>query len=510
MRELFQMSAKRLLALAAVTLPLAAPALAADATPEQAQALEQQIRDWVTGLLGPTVKIANRPVVITPEGDHYAVAVPFGDAPDSPQITAAARAADGGRWNIDNIRLPSPSEFRLNLPQPGDKTAATVAPINYKLTIGQQAGQILYDPSFATPSTLTSTLQNLDLVASGDVLQQTSHLDRSSTTSILRPAAAGRVDLLTDSSMEGYRINSKTTDGQDVQVGIGRARLTGQVSGVSSDRAVQILQALIQVGSTMKTGDAGPPKMDDKSLQILLEAVADFASGVSFDESLERLQVTYAGMGGTLNGLRLGFAAKSEAGLMQARMDIGAEGLALPDLPLGDLAQLIPTKVALRPSVSGVATNDLVRLAKASQDNGTPSPADIQALFSHGGITTGLDSFSVDLAGATIAGLGKLVFTSPEAFSGTAQITATNLDLLQQRVAAMPEAAQAIPVFILAKGIGRAVNNQVVWDVSYRDGRVLVNNQDLSAMMGGAPSAPQEPAKPPARPQQQRPQNRTR
>src|SRR4051812_29901402 len=108
------MSAKRLLALAVATLPLAAPALAADATPEQAQVLERQIREWVTGLLGPQVKIANRPVIITPEGDHYAVAIPFGEAADDPRLTATARAADGGRWNIDNIRLPSPSEFRIN------------------------------------------------------------------------------------------------------------------------------------------------------------------------------------------------------------------------------------------------------------------------------------------------------------------------------------------------------------------------------------------------------------
>jgi len=511
------MSAKRLLALAVAALPFAAPALvapalAADATPEQAQVLERQIRDWVTGLLGPTVKIANRPVVITPEGDHYAVAVPFGEAADSPQITATARAGDGGRWNIDNIRFPSPAEFRLTLPQPADKDGKTAAvgPVNYKVTIGQQSGQIIYDPSFATASTLNSTLQNLDVNASSDSMQQSSHLDRTATTSILRPAGAGHVDLLTDSSLEGYRIATKTTDGQDLTVEMGRARLTGQISGVSSERAVQILQALMQVGAAMKTADASAPKMDEKSVQTLLEAVGDFASGVSFDESVDRLAVNYGGMGGTLNGLRVGLATKSEAGLLQARMDLGADGLALPDLPLGNLAQLIPTKVALRPAVSGVASGDLMRLAKASENGGTPSPNDIQALFSHGGITAGLESFSVEMGGATIAGMGKLVFTSPEAFSGTAQITATNLDLLQQRVASMPEAAQAIPVFILAKGIGRAVNNQIVWDVSYRDGKVLVNNQDLSAMMGGGSGAAQDAPKPPARPQQGRPQNRTR
>src|SRR3954469_23473866 len=130
------MSAKHLLALAVAAAPFAMPALAADTTPEQAQVLERQVRDWMTGLLGPTVKIANRPVVVTPEGDHYAVAIPFGEAADAPRITATARAGDGGRWNIDNIRLPSPAEFRLNLPQGSD---GAVAPVDYRMTIGKQS-----------------------------------------------------------------------------------------------------------------------------------------------------------------------------------------------------------------------------------------------------------------------------------------------------------------------------------------------------------------------------------
>lgn len=508
------MSVKRVLAVALAGLPvLTSPVLAADATPEQAQVLERQIREWVTGLLGPSVKIANRPVVITPEGEHYAVAVPFGEAADSPRLTATARAGDGGRWNIDNIRLPSPAEFRLNLPQPGDKDSksAVMTPTTYKLRIGQQTGQILYDPSFATASTLNSTLQDMDLAASSETMQQTSHLDRSATTSILRPAGTGRVDLLTDGSLEGYRINSKSKDGEELDISMGRVRLTAQVSGVSSNRAVQILQALIQVGAAVPTGmkgDGSAPKMDEKSVQVLLEAVADFASGLSFDETVERLSVSYGGMGGSLAALRLGLGAKSERGLLQARMDVGAEGLSLPDLQLGPMAQLIPSKVALQPAVSGVAVADLLRLAKASENGRTPAPADIQALFSHGGISAAVESFGIEVAGASFGGMGKLVFTSPEAFSGTAQITATNLDLLQQRVASAPELAQGLPILILAKGIGRAVENRVVWDVTYRDGRVLVNNQDLTAMFGG--SSPTDASKSPARPAPQRPQNRTR
>ena len=87
------MFVKRLSIFALALLPLASGAWAADATPDGAKALEQQVRDWITSTLGPQVKIAARPLQVTPEGDHYAIIIPFGDAPDAPRITADARPA---------------------------------------------------------------------------------------------------------------------------------------------------------------------------------------------------------------------------------------------------------------------------------------------------------------------------------------------------------------------------------------------------------------------------------
>lgn len=491
--------------LALTLLPLAPAAAWAQTTPESAQALEQQLRDWVTQTLGPDAKIAKRPVQITPSGDHYAIAVPFGDAPDAPRVTADARMTDGGRWNIDNIRLPSPAEFRINLPPPKDASDATgmTGPVTYKYTIGQQAGQILFDPSYATASTLNSTVGNVDVQASGERLKQSSHLDRGTSTTIIRPASNGRVDLVMDSTLEGYQINSAAGDTEPVKIGMGRVRFNGEVDGVSRERSVQIVQALVQLGAAMQTSTgSAPPKLDPKSAATLLEALADLASGMQFDESFERLTVSYGDMGGTLRAARIGLAAKSDGGLLQTRIDLGAEGLDMPDLPLGPMAELIPNKVTIRPAVSGVPATGLLKLAKASENGGSPSPADIQALFSQGGITAGLESFAIDVAGASISGMGKLLFTSPEQFSGTAQVAATNLDLLQQRVLAHPELAQAAPVIIFLKGIGRSAENRMVWDVTYRDGHLLVNNQDLTAMMGGnqaeqgGPKSPPRPQRP--------------
>ena len=76
----------------------------------------------------------------------------------------------------------------------------------------------------------------------------------------------------------------------------------------------------------------------------------------------------------------------------------------------------------------------------------------------------------------------------------------------------MPMMAQALPVFVFAKGIGRTAGDTMVWDVSFKENKLLVNGTDLSAMagMGASPSPPAPaptPAPAPARPNQVRPNN---
>jgi hypothetical protein len=487
------MSLRRLSIFALTMLPLASGAWAADVTPEGAQALETQVRDWITSTLGPDAKVASRPVQATAEGDHYLLTIPIGDAPSDPKVTANARPGDDGRWTIDNIRIPSPLEFKVNMPKPGGPAGVT-SPVTYTLTLAQQVSQVLFDPSYATPSTYNSNLQNALITASGQDLQQTSRIDRATSTNILRPGPDGRLDLVVDGALDGYRINSRVGQAPPVDISFGHVRVNGQLSGISRERSTALLQLLVKIGTSMKTTTgtgAGAAPMDPQTFQALLEALANVATGISLDESFEQTTVGVGGMSGSLNRLRAGLGGQTVNGLLNAHVDLAAEGLVLPELGLGNMVQLIPTRLALRPVVSGVPVDGLMRVLRASQNGGQPTPADIQSLFGQGAITAGLESFSIDVAGTGFTGMGRLVMTSPQVFTATAQITATNLDLLQQRVASNPQLAQALPVFIVAKGIGRASGNQIVWDVSFQDNKLLVNGQDLSALAGhGAPPPP--------------------
>lgn len=489
----------------------------AQTTPESARALQQQVQNWIATTLGPDVRISKDiPFRITPAGDHYQVEVPLGDGPNALVVTATAREQIGGRWAIENIHIPSPAEFQLKMPDSVAASNPTMAgPLNYKLTIAEQAGTVLLDPSFATPTTSTSSIQGLDLVATGPTLEQHSHLDRGTGTTVMTPAPNGRADIVITSQLEGYTIDSKTIDSkkgapksgdpassddrQPLKIGIGRARMNATFDNVSRERFVQLLQTLPKLGAK-SSNKASPDTPAPLPTAALLELVSDLATGMTIDEAFDDLSFGVQGMDASLKATKLGLAAKSTDGLLQAMLDLGAEGLTLPDLGLGAMADLIPTKISLRPTVSGIPTEAAIRMIKASGDGNAPAPSDIAALFARGGITAGLDSLTVELAGSTFTGNGKMLFTSPTEYAGAAQITATNLDALQQRLAADPTTAQAGPVIIFLKGVGRTVDNKMVWDLVYRDRRLLVNNQDLTALTGGGPSAAPAPQGEPKRP----------
>ncbi len=305
--------------------------------------------------------------------------------------------------------------------------------------------------------------------------------------------------------------SNSNASGDPVQVGVQRVRVGGALNGVSRARAVTLVQTIAGLLATPPMAPArrpAKPKAAPELVRAILGTLQDFASDFSLDETLDGFIVKSSGQTVAMDQMRLGLDAKSDAGLLRAGMTLAVDGIGLPELPLGDMAALLPRRVAVHPVVGGVAVSDLMRVAASAGENRDPSPDDIAALFSHGGVTGGLQSLELQVGGAVITGNASLLATGPSAdqVSGTAQLSAENYDALVQKVAAIPALAQqAMPVLVFIKGIGRAVENKLVWDVSYRAGKLMVNTMDLSAMAGAGgggggrpePRSPDGPRKTP-------------
>jgi hypothetical protein len=484
------------------------PALAADATAAQATSMENQVRDALGTLFGPAVKLGDRPIQITAAGDHYDIALPFPNAKlrtpaggiQTIQMTGTARPGDNGTWIIENVKITNPLMFTVDMPLPQDAPGAPAktTPVTYTMDQQGQSGRILWDPSFATPSTWTTTTQSINVKSDGGPVATTTASGPVNAVTTMRPAGSGNVDILVDGTLQDYRVDAQGPQGP-LQVAMKTVRVTSGLNGISRARGLAMVQAMSGLIASAVTAPPAPgqmPKAAPELVKAVVASLQDFASDFMLDESFDGFIVKAQGQTAALDHMRLGLDARSDAGLLRAGMTLGMQGLTLPDMPLGDMAGLIPRRVALRPVVGGVAVADIVALANLASENKSPPPELIAALFSHGGITGGIESMTVEVGGATFTAQGKVVATAPDpgALTGTATITAENFDGLMQKVTAIPSLAQqAVPVMVFIKGIGRTVDNKLVWDIVYKENKVLINNVDLTAMAGGGGSAAPAP-----------------
>lgn len=493
----------------APTLPLVAWA---QATPDRAAMLQQQIQDWLQSTLGTPAKPGRTPVRVTAAGDHFNVAVPLGTAPDAPVMTGKMTDAGSGRWAIDDISIPSPSVFRYMLP-PSKTPGAPTGEITSTVTVGSQQQHALLDPTFATPSTSTSTIKDMSITTAGTNLTQLTHIDGGTGTATMTPVSDGRVDVAINSALDGYSMKMSTGENATpVAVAMGKVSVIANLAGVSRERAMEIAH---EVSSKLPNATPQPAPQaapDNQKMAALLISLADLAKGVSVDEKMSDLTVTTSNITGTLKLLSIGLTSTTAAGKVQARMPLAAEGLTLPDIGLGNMASLIPTKLAFTPSIGAVPTDALMQVSRKLAAKQDPAGDDIAALFSQGPITANIEDMSLDMAGASFTGGFSTLVTSPNKFSGTGRIAAVDIDKLQQAMAADPQTAQFAPVVIFLKGIGRSEQSRLVWDVIYNDGRLLVNGQDMATLMGPpaqsapAQTTPTQPARPPsARPAPARP-----
>ena len=485
-----------LAALLATAAPL--PSEAAEATADQAAAMQAQMREWLGGMLGPDVPLDDRSVRVTPDGDRYRVVVPLGTPragqTRSAELSGYARPAEGGRWTIEELRLPSPASFTLNMPvppRPGSGKAGTRVPVEYMTTISSQDGLGSFDPSFATPSTLATHAEGVQVTARGPSVDQVTTIDRSTSSSTLSPSGADRFDLVTDGLIEGYALRSR--GGPVTDLAAQRVRVTGAFTAVSRDRLAQIVPALVRMTGSVVAGmpkagskaPVGPPAFDPQLLRTVLQSLGDLASGFALDETIDGAALRYGDTIGTANQVQVGVGAKSENGLLQAHLDLGLDGLALPNSSLGAMTELLPRRVSLRPVLSGVPTAELVRWMGALDPAAGVRAPDLAALLGRGGVKAGLENIDIEVGGATFTGAGQVSIAWPESLTGQAQLSATNFDALVARVNAIPELAGIVPVLIFAKGISRTVGDRLLWDLTYRDGSLLVNGTDVSAMTGG-------------------------
>ncbi len=492
-----------------------APARADDAAPaavaaapisaDGARQLEQQVHDWLAALLGPRADIDARPLHVTAEDDHYRIELPLastlaavaatGVSFEGDPVSAELKPLDGGRWAIDDIRAPS--KLRVSFPSPSSDGDSGTTQIT--ATIEQQEQHAVLDPSLATPSLWDAKIKGYKYVMSGpaEAGTRTTSVDEVTMHMRWEPTADGRMTVRQDTESHLLATNAVMPTIGLVSVSAERMLASVRLDGVAPNEVAPFLHAVMDLApvglaaARQAGGQQDAPKLTDEnraSLHTALTALAGMMGGFDEQVTLENLHLSGSGHGGRLAKMVSGLSVGAPDGRALIRFDLTLDGLDSPEIPAGVYRKYLPRHIALAPRVGGVPAADLrALLLREADSNGDAPLLEVQAgaLLAKGPLAVGLDDISLDFGPATLRGKGEARFSAIDQYEGEAHFSATGLDELIKQANKVPELKEAAPVLFMLKGMGRQDGARTIWDVSYHDGKMLVNGNDMSGMMPG-------------------------
>jgi hypothetical protein len=474
----------RLVLCLALLLPVGAVAQTIDQ--ESARTLQQTLQSWFAGLLGPDLGATQLKLRVAAENDHFRVVLPFTDAAGDNEVSADVRPLEGGRWQVDALHLPAASRFILRMPEPGGPPGDKVA-TDFALRIGSQDSHAVLDPAFGSPSRLDIDLGNLGLVTDSAKQHQEQHIDRDVMHMTLEPHD-GRMDLVEEGTITGWRTASRVGDKPAVAFGADRIQAHGRMDGIDRDHASAMFSAATSLLATLppaaaaQRGDTALSAPERAALRALIGSLRGIITGVQAEETIDGMHVAVAGKGEALvRQLRFGVDGAAPDGMLHAGFDIVLDGVVVQNLPPEAIA-LMPHHLELRPSVAGVSLADLTTLALEATDQDVDHARlqdDAAALLTHGGVTFGLDTLDLDVGPAGVHGRGHILLTGANEYQAEAHVTATGLDDLMKQARGNPDLQRALPFLAMARGFARPEGDHLVWDIIAGKSGITVNGIEL-------------------------------
>ena len=490
------MRASRPIAGIAGALLLAAPfAVPARADQPDAPALEQRLHDWLAGVFGPHVTLGERPVQVTAQDDHFALAIPvagaLGDTGvtlDGPPFTATLHQLDDGRWALDDGHMPSPLRIITTLPK-GTGT--------WTLTLEDQKQRAVIDPTLAASSTWDGSVGHSLTVWQGPGGERHSEATQVRTHIAWQPAGDGRINLTESATSELVASNAQMDKLGVTSFSAGHTEFTAHIDRLAPDRLPELLQAVIDLApaaaaaakQTSTAGHAPKQKMTPAELADaarIVDVVGDLMAGFHERTRFENVHAHGRFYDVSMHAMELGSSMAAPDGRLRMKLHLAIDGFDSGALPEGKLRDYVPHHFVLTQSIGGVSaagTLALLRHAVASDGDAPGLEAEGQALLRGGPLAVRIDELAADVGPAALAVSGEVSVAGSDSVTGRARIRITGLDALVADAQQDAMLKQGMPFLIFLKGIGQADGDAIVWNLLYDGKKLLVNGTDLSQMM---------------------------
>jgi hypothetical protein len=507
------MSLKHALLASVFTVGLTAQTHAADVTADQAKAVADQLRGFLTGLLTERVTIPADLINVTPAGPAYKITVQSDttllDRTDTAGkatnawLTTTVRPTGGTIWHIDSLTMPA--SYRLTAasaaalgmlmpPAPGVPAPQKPATVEWKVASQTATGD--YDTALASDCHLDVQMNGITYVAQnvGPGMDSRTSVDKMTGRYLLHPNGSGGIDYHMEGTMDGYSMNSSNPTTGDVAFKAKHVVARIDAGAVMNGQIGTLIRTAITLALNAEEADAKGPdakaeaaKAAHAALRPMIAMLKSIMSGMKLEETFEGVTITTAPGSANADSMSISFGGQAPGDTLKAFMALSLAGLKVAGLP-PDMAEFVPRSIVVHPTVSNIDVKALTQLANdAAADDADPDMAKAQLLqlLTGGGVKVGFEHFDADLGFASMTGTGEATIVGPSAVQGTADIVVKGFDALMARAAKTPNGKEAMAVLALAKGFGKTDGDRTVWHIAITpDNKILVNGVDVTG--GGA------------------------
>jgi hypothetical protein len=426
---------------------------------------------------------------VTHDGDRFHVHIPLPKltAPPDAAIEVAATPLGSGVWDITDLTFPRTGTLV-------SQGAAGKTPGSLRFTIGQQTAHARIDPTLTLPSPYAMALSDIALHIESAAPPADLTIGQMTLDGTITGDAGGRMTTRSHTRADNWHLTGSTKAGAPFTLSMRSANVLYDLDGLDGARADRLREAARAVAATQKASQAVPGQPQSMSpavreqLQAMIEVSGGLLSGMNIEETLQGLHFEAAGGNtGDIGEVRFALAGEATGDRVAAHVDVGVNDMTLAAVP-AQFVQYVPRRVSFRTAFAGIEAESLrhfLRDAMAEGANPASRQAEAIALLNEPGAHAGIESMSVESGPLLVRGSARVRALPDGTAAFDIHLTAHGLDAMLALIQSDPKAQQIMPMLFLAKGLGKAEGDGVVWDIGFAHGRATVNGVPLGQNAGG-------------------------
>jgi hypothetical protein len=213
-------------------------------------------------------------------------------------------------------------------------------------------------------------------------------------------------------------------------------------------------------------------------LRDVIDAAPGLLTRFHVEETMGDIRFAVGPTGsGTAGRLSIDMAGDAETERLNVRINLGMDDIAVASMP-AETAAYMPHHFDMRSALAGVRTAQLMALLRAAtEQNADPAAlqAQLTSLLADPDARIGIESLSFDAGPLRVAATARLTPSTSGRVGGEIHVSATGMDALMAQVQGKPATQRALPIILVAKGLGRPAGDAMVWDIVLGDGPITIN-----------------------------------